>query len=263
MDIAAQIFVSIRHLVIYKHIKDSLGLKKCRLVVGNPNKKNITYQKFFRHGDDVESIKSILMPIATDLLEKKIDYPLTMIYVPLKLCGFAYKIFEHVFGDKRYFPPGSAHIPINRMFAQFHAAQTSQMKDEILKQLCLRQCKVRVVFATVAIGMGVDIPDIRHMIHVSPPCSVKAYFQETGRAGRDGKPSLATLYYNNRDIGKNRVGMQDDMRNLCNSNDTCLRRLLLQCFDYTQEIVVDPLHSCCSVCQAHCKCSMCFDLQTS
>ena len=63
-----------------------------------------------------------------------------------------------------------------------------------------------MVFATVAIGMGVDIPDICHIVHVGPPCTVKVYFQETGRAGT---LSSAVLYYNNKDIAKNRVGMQD------------------------------------------------------
>ena len=95
-------------------------------------------------------------------------------------------------GDRQYFPAGSAQIPANRMFAQFHAAhETSQMKDEVLKQMCSRRSIIRVVFATIAIGMGVDIPDIRHVIHVSPPCSLKASIQEAGRAGRDGKPSSA------------------------------------------------------------------------
>ena len=69
--------------------------------------------------------------------------------------------------------------------------------------------------------MGVDILDIRQVIHDVPPCTMKAYFQETGRAGRDGKPSSACLFYNNRDIGKNRVRMQDDMRYFCSSNDIC------------------------------------------
>ena len=102
-------------------------------------------------------------------------------------------------------------LPYLWLFAQFHAPQTVEMKDEILKQLCSRTSIIRVVFATVAIGMGVDIPDIRQVIHIGPPCSVKAYFQETGPAGRDGKISSALLYYNNQDIGRNRIGMQEDM----------------------------------------------------
>jgi superfamily II DNA helicase RecQ len=125
--------------------------------------------------------------------------------------------FEHVLGNEQYFPPGSTSIPCNRLFVQFHAPQTTQMKEEILKQLCSGESVVRVVFATVAIGMGVDIPEF---IHIGPPSTVKAYFQETGKAG---KPSTAWLYYNNRDIAKNRVGMQDDMRAFCTSNNICLR----------------------------------------
>ena len=86
------------------------------------------------------------------------------------------------------------------------------MKEEILKQLSSVASTIRVVFATVAIGMGVDIPKICQGIHVGPPCSVKVYFQETRHSGSDGKEASACLYYNNRDIGVNRMGMQNDMR---------------------------------------------------
>ena len=237
-------------------ITDSLGLKNCKYIIGNSDRKNIYYQKVFRHGQDFDAIQSILMPIAKGLLEEKNEYPLTIVYVPLRLCGFAYKFFEYVLGIEQYFPVGSLPIPSNRLFAQFHAPQTNQMKDKILKQLCSTCSIIRVVFATVAIGMGVDIPDIRQVIHVVPPCSMKAYFQETGRAGRDGKPSSACLFYNNRDIGKNRVTMQDDMR--CSSNDICLRKLLLESMDSEQTVLVKPMHLCCNVCKEQCKYSQCY-----
>ena len=90
-------------------------------------------------------------------------------YVPLKLCGFAYKIFKHVLGvDQYYHPPSGCNVdPANHLLAQFHAAQTTQMKEEILKQLCSQASIVRVVFATVAIGIGVDIPNILYIKHVA------------------------------------------------------------------------------------------------
>ena len=242
-------------------IQDSLGLKKCKHIIGNPNRKNIFYKKVFRSGKDMDSLQAILIPIARALLEQNIDYPITIVYIPLRLCGFAYKLFEHVLGAAQYFPLGSPSIPANRLFAQFHAPQTKEMKEEILKQLCSGRSVVRVLFATVAIGMGVDIPNIRQVIHVGPPCTVKAYLQETGRAGRDGKPSMACLYYNNRDIAKNRVGMEDNMRNFCSSDEKCLRKLMLKSLDYEQDVVTKPLHLCCDVCERQCKCFTCLYIQ--
>ena len=74
--------------------RDSLGLKKFKCIIGNPDRRNIFYQKIFQTGNDAEAIRSILMPIATGLLNKKIGYPITIVYVPLRLCGFSYKLFE-------------------------------------------------------------------------------------------------------------------------------------------------------------------------
>ena len=122
-------------------------------------------------------------------------------------------------------------IPENRLFAQFHSPQTKEMKDEVLKQLCSTHSVIRVVFATVALGMGVDIKDIRSVAHITPPYTIQSYFQETGRAGRDGKPATAILYFNNRDIAKNKPGMKDAVRNYCQSEGQCLRKYLLAQLD--------------------------------
>ena len=55
-------------------ITDSLGLKNCKYIVGNPDRKNIFYEKVFRHGQDLDAIESILMPIGKDLLKKKNEH---------------------------------------------------------------------------------------------------------------------------------------------------------------------------------------------
>ena len=96
------------------------------------------------------------------------------------------------------------HVPENRLFAQFHSPQTKEKKNEILNQLSFPQNIIRVVFATVALGMSVDIRSIRRIEHITPPHSIQAYFQETGRAGRDRQQAFAVLFYNNRDIAKNK-----------------------------------------------------------
>ena len=230
-------------------VKKSLGLKTCAEVVGNPDRTNIMYTKHFRGEPDVESIVRILSPIAQDLLKEQANYPLTIIYIPLKWCGFAYKIFESVLGSSQYFPAGSMPAPENRLFAQFHSPQTQEMKDEILKQLCSSKSTIRVVFATVALGMGVDIKGIRSVVHITPPYTIQAYFQETGRAGRDGQPATAVLHYNNRDIAKNKMGMQEAVRTFCRSQFECLRSILLTSLDTDQKHikVANPKHLCCGV----------------
>lgn len=87
---------------------------------------------------------------------------------------------------------------------------------------------VKVLFATSALGMGVNIPHVEHVVHITPPSNIESYMQETGRAGRTGVPSKATLYYNNSDIAKNKEHVQDPMKEYCKSQTTCLRKLILE-----------------------------------
>ena len=238
-------------------IKESLNLKNPLEIIGNPNRPNIMYKKLFRKGDDVDFYEELLKPMTNDIKQCKVAYPLTILYLPLKWCGFAYKYFENQLGDLQYYPSGADPLPENRIFAQYHAPQTNAMKDQILKELASPESKVRVIFATVAMGMGVDIPSIRHVIHVGPPRTIREYFQETGRAGRDGCLSTATLYYNNRDIAKNRQGMSEDVRTFCRLENACLREFLLKCLDRSEVDFRTVGHLCCSYCTSSCTCQDC------
>ena len=58
-----------------------------------------------------------------------------------------------------------------------------------------------VVVATTAFGMGIDKPDVRFVLHAEPADSLDSYYQEIGRAGRDGRPALAVLHYRSEDLG--------------------------------------------------------------
>ena len=82
----------------------------------------------------------------------------------------------------------------------YHAGLDTVVKDQ--RQREWQEDKVRVMVATNAFGMGIDKPDVRVVIHIDCPDSLEAYFQEAGRAGRDGKKAYAVLLYNDADHRK-------------------------------------------------------------
>ena len=82
----------------------------------------------------------------------------------------------------------------------YHAGLDSSVKDE--RQQAWQEGKTRVMVATNAFGMGIDKPDVRLVVHIDCPDSIEAYFQEAGRAGRDGRRSYAVLLYNSSDKRK-------------------------------------------------------------
>ena len=82
----------------------------------------------------------------------------------------------------------------------YHAGLDHADKDR--RQRDWQHDRVRVMVATNAFGMGIDKPDVRLVIHYDSPDSIEAYFQEAGRAGRDGQPARAILLFNGSDNGK-------------------------------------------------------------
>lgn len=89
----------------------------------------------------------------------------------------------------------------------YHAGLDSSVKDE--RQKAWQSDEARIMVATNAFGMGIDKPDVRLVIHIDCPDSLEAYFQEAGRAGRDGQRAYAVLLYNGHDEVKLKKRIND------------------------------------------------------
>ncbi len=157
---------------VVKDIQQKLVFKKNNFIQGSFERKNLSY--FIRKEEDKQEV---LLRIIRKVKGSGIVYVRNRKKTKL-IADFLNK---------------------NRIGADFyHAGLDHRTRDVVQKNwtMGLKQ----VIVATNAFGMGIDKPDVRFVVHIDLPDSIESYFQEAGRAGRDGRKSFAVLLYENSDI---------------------------------------------------------------
>ena len=228
-------------------IVKQLSLKDPVLVAVSPNRANIKLSV-----NPSQPLEEFASEISEELKIQKKNYPKTIIFCnSYNDCSRIYeRIFNYLGKDKTVIQ-GYPNLLEYRLFTMYTRASEDEMKEKIMSMFNTKETNLRIIIATAAFSMGVDIPDVRQIIHWGSPSSMEGYVQEIGRAGRDGADAFAILV--NKKIWYSSKAMKD----YANNSNKCRRSFLFANFVCYKHCVSYLKCNCCDICTLSCECELC------
>ena len=235
---------------IVKEVVSVLEMSNHVMVSLSPNRPNIKYEVKTR-----TTLETDFQDLLSTLREKLVSTPRVVVYCrTLIMCADLFDHFTYELGSSQYYPPGAPELSQNRIFGMFHASTPQHSKDIIIKSLLDPHGLVRVVFASVAMGMGIDLRGVNIIVHYGAPSSIEDYFQASGRGGRSGDSARSIVYWTPTDCPMRKEPSTlhhhevNDMRHYLENVSVCRRKWLMDYFDPKSAKLGDDPMVCCDVC---------------
>ena len=139
-----------------------------------------------------------------------------------------YMWFMSELGENAFAEPDDPTVH-NRLVDMYHAATDKDSQERIANNIVDPSSSLRCLVATVAFGLGINLPDVEEVIHWGPTGDIMSFWQEVGRCARDGRQGRGTLFLYPRSVDKRRV--DETMRKLLSNvkhSEVCFRKGILE-----------------------------------
>ena len=248
---------------IHQHLQlTSTPLETVGLLPDRPNIfLEVVHQSSYDHEGDLEWV-------VEGVRTKREKFPKTIIFAQtVDTVGSIYQEIKCALGRDAFYEGNREDIR-NRFVTVFHGQIGEELREYVLDTFRMQDSRIRVLVATIAFGMGVEVPDIERVVHWGRCKSVMSLWQEVGRGGRDGRQCTAT-WYPQSTAGQDR----DLLESLKRDISLCVRKTILTTFllpgmkrgvldDFDkrkpcEEMCLDcrcDMCRCCTHCQLSCHC---------